>query len=197
MIEFNDISLSFGDKLLFDHFFASVPQEAKCAISGGSGAGKSTLLKLILGYALPDSGRVLINGLPMDEKSVHALRADIAFIPQNIDIPAADGMELLALMGAVQLRKQVHQYLVKLGLEPAILDKSFSKISGGEKQRLIIASVLSLNKKILLMDEPTSALDGNSIRQLLDVVDELEQTTVLSTTHNQTWMAGADQVIAL
>jgi putative ABC transport system ATP-binding protein len=197
MIEFNDISLSFGDKLLFDHFFSSVPQGATCAISGVSGAGKSTLLKLILGYALPDSGRVLINGLPMDEKSVHALRADIAFVPQNIDIPAADGMELLALMGAVKLRKQVHQYLVKLGLEPAILGKNFSKISGGEKQRLIIAGVLSLNKKILLMDEPTSALDGNSIRQLLDVVDELEQTTVLSTTHNQTWMAGADQVIAL
>jgi polar amino acid transport system ATP-binding protein/putative ABC transport system ATP-binding protein len=94
-------------------------------------------------------------------------------------------------------RPQVEQYALKLGLEVQITEQPFTIISGGQKQRLVMAICFALDKSILLMDEPTASLDEDSIQMLLHTVGQMKDRTILSASHNQTWMNAVPQKIAL
>jgi polar amino acid transport system ATP-binding protein/putative ABC transport system ATP-binding protein len=91
----------------------------------------------------------------------------------------------------------VEEYLLKLGLEKDFISKDFSKISIGEKQRIIISICLSLDKEIILIDEPTSSLDVGSIKLLTDTIKSLNGKTIISASHNQTWLDSTDKIISL
>lgn len=197
MIEFRSISLSFQDKAIFTDFMAEIKAGEKVSISGPSGRGKSSLLKLVQGYLSPDAGKILIDNEEISQKSIHHLRKKMAWIPQNINLPVNNGQEMVELMDISTNKESIVDYLTKLNLEGDILSKNFSKISGGQKQRIIISIVLSLQKPILLMDEPTSSLDEKSVKRLIELMDSLENTTVLSASHNQTWLDHSDKVIEL
>jgi polar amino acid transport system ATP-binding protein/putative ABC transport system ATP-binding protein len=121
----------------------------------------------------------------------------MAWIPQNINLPVNNGAELVELMEVAKHKESIEQYLKMLDLEGAILDQDFSTISGGQKQRIVISIVLSLGKPIVLMDEPTSSLDERAIANLLEVVNTLKNTTLVSASHNKTWLDHSDKVIEL
>lgn len=197
MIEFRDICLSFQGKQIFKNFSDQIHAGAKISVKGASGRGKTTLLKLIQGYLIPDSGKIIIGSEEINSNSIHHLRKNMAWIPQNINLPVNTGTELIELMQCVKHEEFIHHYLKMLDLEAEILDKDFSKISGGQKQRIVIAVVLSLGKPILLMDEPTSSLDQVSIDNLLRVLSSLENTTIVSASHNKSWLDHSDKVIEL
>ncbi len=197
MIKFDNISLSFQGKVIFNDFNATV-QKGKCfSISGESGRGKSTLLKLVQGYVSPDNGKILIDEEEINHKTIHSLRKKMAWIPQNINLPVNNGEDLIDLLSISEQRDKVQAFLGKLDLDSDILKKDFSKISGGQNQRIVISAVLSLNRPIVLMDEPTSSLDEKSIKRLVDVIDVLEGTTILAASHNKTWLDHSDKVIEL
>jgi polar amino acid transport system ATP-binding protein/putative ABC transport system ATP-binding protein len=197
MIEFRNISLFFQEKTIFENFSAEIPSGAKISISGASGRGKSSLLNLIQGYMIPDSGEVWIDDEEISTKSIHTLRRKMAWVPQNINLPVSNGSALVELMESGKKMELVDHYLKMLDLEAEILDKDFSKISGGQKQRIVISVVLSLGKPILLMDEPTSSLDEKSISKMLQVLNSLDNTTVVSASHNKTWLDHSDKIIEL
>ena len=121
----------------------------------------------------------------------------MAWIPQNINLPVNNGEALIELMNLSEYNSLLHHFLDKLDLNANFLKKDFSKISGGQKQRIVISTVLSLQRPIVLMDEPTSSLDEKSIKRLVEVIESLNDTTILAASHNKTWLDHSDNVIAL
>ncbi|HKL37761.1 MAG TPA: ATP-binding cassette domain-containing protein, partial [Bacteroidales bacterium] len=84
-----------------------------------------------------------------------------------------------------------------LGLSESILKKNLDEISGGQKQRLAIASAVLLDKALLILDEPTSSLDGKSIQKAADLIFPQKDLTVLSTSHNKWWIEQSDKTYNL
>jgi ABC-type multidrug transport system ATPase subunit len=196
MIEFQDISLSLDGKMIFDRFSASIEKGDKVSISGGSGRGKTSLINIILGYLQPDDGEICIDGKPLAQ-NIQEARNKIAWVPQNVNLPAKNGNELIELMQLSGGKKLIAHYLQELGLEEKVLIKDFEKVSIGQKQRIVISIVLALQKPILLLDEPTASLDEKSIHRLIRVIRGLHASTIISATHNPLWLQHSDKVIEL
>ncbi|MCY1720024.1 ATP-binding cassette domain-containing protein [Prolixibacteraceae bacterium Z1-6] len=197
MIHFENISLSFSEKIIFDNLTITINQGEKICLSGPSGRGKSTLLNLLQGYVLPNKGKIIINGKVLNDSTIREIRKQIISIPQNINLPVKNGMELVELLEISQNLHAIKEYNQKLDLESDILIKDFAKISGGQKQRLLISICLSQPKDIILMDEPTSSLDDKSIELLINVIGELKGRTIISASHNQLWAKSSDKIIEL
>jgi len=197
MIELRNIFLSFQETTVFNDFSFSVKKGENVCISGPSGKGKSSVLKMIQGYLLPDRGEIMVGGLILDKYNIKSIRSRLAYVPQNVHLPVASGKELLTLIGNERKESLAVSFLEQLGLPSRMIERPFDEMSGGQKQRIVIAVCLSLERDILLLDEPTASLDDESIRKLIGVVKRLEDTTVVSASHNEKWSKAADEVIYL
>ncbi len=194
MIKCKDICFSFNQSSLFNHLNLEIRKGEFVSIRGQSGKGKSTLLKMIQGYVIPYSGVIEIEGLSLNIRNIQEIRNRICWIPQNINLPVARAYELIDFLGIEKNSDRINGYVERLGLKTEILKKPFSKISGGQKQRIVIALGLSLQKPIVLLDEPTAHLDDYSIDKLIDVIIEEPGRTILSVSHNHTWLKASDRV---
>lgn len=197
LLKFKNINLSFENQKVIDNLSFDIEKGKVAIISGVSGRGKTSILNLIQGYLVADKGEIEINGIQLSDKTIDEIRKLIAFIPQNINLPVNSGLELIQMMEITANVNSINQYLNELGLENEILSKKFTEISGGQKQRIIIAICLSLDKEIILMDEPTASLDEKSIELLISTIKNLKNKTIISASHNQTWIKNADIVIEL
>jgi cobalt/nickel transport system ATP-binding protein len=176
----------------------SVKKGELFAIIGQNGSGKSTLLNIINALIFPDSGEVLFNGNPVTEKSLSnrnfgiRLRQGMGYIFQNPDIqlfcPTVFDELLFAPLQlnlpfetAVERAEQTLSFL-DLG---HLKDRPVYMLSGGEKKKVAIASVLTLNPDILLIDEPLSNLDPKTQTFFTELILELnrEGKTIIFTTH--------------
>ncbi len=197
MIEFKNVSIHFAEKQLINDLSFFLKKGEHLCLSGGSGAGKSTLLKLLQGYVLPSKGEVFVDNLLITPENIQKIRSAMVYIPQNVNLPVRDGRELADLLYASEKLPQTQSYMEKLGLSAGQISQSFDLISGGEKQRLVVSICLALNKNIILLDEPTSSLDQDSIKKLMGILEEKKETTIVSSSHNQNWIASADKRINL
>ncbi|MBN2777061.1 MAG: ABC transporter ATP-binding protein [Bacteroidales bacterium] len=197
MIEFKTISLSFDDKSIFTDFSVKIEENQHTCFAGASGKGKSTILKLIQGYVLPQKGEIAVNGFVMDSENIYSVRSQLAYIPQNIHLQVDNGSDLVKMLGFEKKQELIVDYFNKLGLTKDFYTRKFDQMSGGQKQRLIVAVCLSLERKILLMDEPTASLDAESTEELMKVVKNLKNKTIVSASHNPIWIQSADKVINL
>ena len=167
VIEFNDVSKSFGDRILIDHLSFRVPPGAIVGIIGPNGAGKSTLFKMIAGREQPDSGDVTIG------KTVK-----IAFVDQSRDaLPdaktvfdtIADGADILTV-GKFEMPARA--YLGRFNFKGADQGKTVGQLSGGERGRLHLCKTLISGGNVLLLDEPSNDLDVETLRALEDALLE-------------------------
>ncbi len=197
MIEALDISLSFNGKPVFSKLSFNIEQGDNVCFSGPSGKGKSTLLKMLQGYVLPDGGALRIAGKELNPVNVRHIRQMMAYIPQNINLPVTNGRELLKMTGVEMNGGLAGDYIEELGMTASMLDRDFAEMSGGQMQRIVVAICLSLDRDIILLDEPTSSLDDESTGRLLSVLNNLENKTVVSASHNHKWLQSAGKVIAL
>jgi cobalt/nickel transport system ATP-binding protein len=183
------------------------------AIVGANGSGKSTLLKMLDGLVFPTSGAIRAFGAPLTEDALEdaAFRRDfrsrVGFVFQEADVQlfCSDASDELAF-GPLQLglprdevERRVHEAAQQLRIEP-LLDRPPYTLSGGEKKRVAIASVLTMQPHVLLLDEPTNALDPRSQVWLLDVLDDWQREgrTVVMATHDLTAAAeSADRIVVL
>ena len=183
------------------------------AVVGANGSGKSTLLKMLDGLVFPTEGEVLAFGAPLTEDALEdpAFRRDfrsrVGFVFQDADVQlfCASVLDELAF-GPLQLglaedevRRRVGDVAEHLRIEK-LLDRPPYSLSGGEKKRVAIASVITMEPRVLLLDEPTSALDPRSQVWLLDVLDEWkrEGRTVVMATHDLSAAAeAADRLVVL
>jgi cobalt/nickel transport system ATP-binding protein len=191
----------------------TIPSGQHVAIVGANGSGKSTLLKMLDGLVFPTSGAISAFGAPLTADALEdpAYRRDfrsrVGFVFQEADVQlfCSDAYDELAF-GPLQLglareevERRVREAAQQLRIEQ-VLDRPPYTLSGGEKKRVAIASVLTMQPHVLLLDEPTNALDPRSQVWLLDVLEEWKQEgrTVVMATHDLSAAAeSADRIVVL
>jgi ABC transport system ATP-binding/permease protein len=180
--ELGDVSMRFGDKLIVKDFSATILRGDKVGLIGPNGAGKTTLLKLILGDLQPTSGSVR-----------RGTRIEVAYFDQmrtalDLDATLADsvspGSEWVETASG---RKHVMSYLADFLFSPARANSPLSTLSGGERNRVLLARLLALPANVLVLDEPTNDLDIDT----LELLEELLQSyagTVFLVSHDRRFL---------
>jgi oligopeptide/dipeptide ABC transporter ATP-binding protein len=183
-------------------------------IIGASGAGKSTLVRLVLGLERPESGRILIDGNDLNEKSTserRSLRMKLQVVFQDPRSSLNPHLSLRSIVEEPLLarghitreerRKRVEQTMVSVGLDPSMQLRKPDALSGGERQRVAIARALITQPEILILDEPVSALDGPIRSQILTLLAEIQANlglTVVLVSHDvRSTQTLADTVLVL
>ncbi|WP_323175108.1 energy-dependent translational throttle protein EttA [Neisseria cinerea] len=167
VIEFVNVSKSFGDKVLIDDLSFKVPAGAIVGIIGPNGAGKSTLFKMIAGKEQPDSGEVKIGQtvkMSLIDQSREGLQNDKTVF-DNI----AEGRDILQVG---QFEIPARQYLGRFNFKGSDQSKIAGNLSGGERGRLHLAKTLLSGGNVLLLDEPSNDLDVETLRALEDALLE-------------------------
>ena len=197
-----------GAKPALDGITLDVQKGEYVAILGANGCGKSTLAKHFNAILLPESGRVLVEGMPTsDEKNLLALRQKVGMVFQNPDnqIVATVVEEDVAFaaenLGVVphEMRRRVDEAMQLAGIY-AYKDKAPHKLSGGQKQRVAIAGVLAMQPDCLVLDEATAMLDPIGRQQVLRTVHRLNREkgiTVVQITHYMEEAAMAGRVVVM
>jgi ATPase subunit of ABC transporter with duplicated ATPase domains len=155
------VAKAYGDNLLFDQLSFSLPPGGLVGVIGPNGAGKTTLFRLITGLEKPDRGAFRVGETVKPayvEQSRDSLRDD-----RTIWEVISDGQELITL-GPRQVNSRA--YCAQFGFTGADQQKKVGVLSGGERNRVLLARVLKSGANLLLLDEPTNDLDVNSIRAL-------------------------------
>ncbi|OLO03104.1 energy-dependent translational throttle protein EttA [Salinicola socius] len=161
VIEFQDVSKRFDEKMLFDNLSFRVPPGAIVGIVGGNGAGKSTLFKLIAGNEQPDSGEVVL-GETVDVAYVEQLR-DHFDNTQTVWEAVSGGQDILNING---YEVSSRAYVGRFNFKGTDQQKRLSDLSGGERGRLQLAQTLKQAANVLLLDEPSNDLDIETLRAL-------------------------------
>ena len=197
-----------GAKPALDGITLDIQKGEYVAILGANGCGKSTLAKHFNAILLPESGRVLVEGMPTsDEKNLLALRQKVGMVFQNPDnqIVATVVEEDVAFaaenLGVEphEMRRRVDEAMQLAGIY-AYKDKAPHKLSGGQKQRVAIAGVLAMQPDCLVLDEATAMLDPIGRQQVLRTVHRLNREkgiTVVQITHYMEEAAMAGRVVGM
>ena len=197
MLNINKLNFSYSDlPVLQDISFEIQPTE-KVAIIGPNGSGKSTLIKLISGLLFPSEGEIKISGNLISEWDRKTMAQKMAYVPQSVDIKFSFSVYDVVAMGRfphsenlimhnLKSEEIILKAIKRMGLEN-LKSRNFSELSGGEKQRTVIASALAQQSDLLLLDEPTSALDFKHQQEIFMLLKDLckqEGKTVLVVTHD-------------
>ena len=174
VIEFHNVTKSFGDRVLIDNLSMNIPAGAIVGIIGPNGAGKSTLFKLIAGKEQPDSGNVVIGQT-----------VKMAFVDQHRDALANDktvwedvsgGLDMINI-GKFQMASRA--YCGRFNFNGQDQQKKVGMLSGGERGRLHLAKTLIQGGNVLLLDEPSNDLDVETLRALEDALLEYAGTVLV------------------
>lgn len=195
-------------KRAIDDISLSIEEGEFVCILGKNGSGKSTLAKCLNALLLPTKGDVLINGMnTKDESKTIEIRKNIGMAFQNpdnqivasiVEEDIAFGMENLCI-DSETMDKRIDESLDCLGIKDLRYSIT-SKLSGGQKQKVSMASILSMKSKIIVLDEPTSMIDKNGRNDLLDRVKKLninEKVTIILISHYIDEISYADRVVVL
>ena len=174
VIQFNDVSKAYGDKLLFEHLSFVLPPAGIVGVIGPNGAGKTTLFRLIMGLEQPDNGEITIGEtvklayVDQQHKSIDPEKT----VFQTI----ADGSDWIRL-GKRDVNARA--YVSRFNFTGADQEKLCGILSGGERNRLHLALTLKEQANVLLLDEPTNDVDVNTIRALEEGLENFSGCAVV------------------
>ena len=172
--ELRDVSLNFGEKIIVRDFSATILRGDKVGLIGPNGAGKTTLLKLILGELQPTSGAVR-QGSKIEVAYFDQMRSTL-----NLDATLADtispGSEWVEFAGQ---RKHVMSYLNDFLFSPERANSPVRTLSGGERNRVLLARLFALPANVLVLDEPTNDLDIDTLELLEELLQSYKGTVFL------------------
>ena len=188
----------------------TVPRGARVGVVGVTGRGKSTLLDILMGLLAPDKGRLMIDGVEIDESNRRAWQRHIAHVPQSIFLTDATVTENIALgvrQGEIDLARvrraaeqaQIAQTIEEweLGYDTVVGERGV-RLSGGQRQRIGIARALYKQADVLVFDEATSALDTETERLVMDSINGLDRhLTIFIIAHRRSTLAGCSSIIEL
>jgi sulfate-transporting ATPase len=167
VIEFNNVSKAYGDRLLIDNFSFKVPPGAIVGIIGPNGAGKSTMFRMITGKEQPDSGEVMIG---KTVKIAHVDQARDSLQNDKTVFDAISGGNDILTVGKYETPARA--YIGRFNFKGGDQQKIVGQLSGGERGRLHLAQTLIAGGNVLLLDEPSNDLDVETLRALEDALLE-------------------------
>ncbi len=197
MLRIKELSVKIEEKTILDNVAFQIKKGEFISIIGPNGAGKSTLLKAVLGLIPFHRGEVWLKGQNLRAIERKALSQLITLIPQETHLQFDYSVQDLILMGrfpyveywgnySEQDYKVSHEIMDRLNLN-YLSDRSYNSLSGGEKQRVLIARALAQDTDIIMLDETLSFLDLNhqvEIMNLLKDINQQEHKTILIISHN-------------
>lgn len=193
---------------VFENLSLDISRGEFVAILGHNGSGKSTLAKCFNAINIPESGEVLVDGIPTnDESRLLDIRQRAGMVFQNPDnqivatVVEEDVAFALENMGvpSEEIRQRVDETLKIVGMYD-YREHAPHKLSGGQKQRVAIAGVLAMRPKCILLDEPTAMLDPKGRREVINTVKRLNReqgVTIVLITHYMEEAAEADRVVVM
>jgi len=196
LIRARAVTFGYGPAPLFERLSFEVPEGGALAVLGANGSGKSTILRLLAGLLAPQAGEVLLDGTSMHALAPHERALRVAYVPQGIDPLMPFTVRETVLMGRYahlcgrwerEIDREVARRAIAAMRLEAVADRPLSQISGGERQRAVIASALAQEAPVLLFDEPTTALDVRARVEAMTLIERLrleERRTVVLVTHD-------------
>lgn len=196
IVEVNDVSVTLGSVQALKGVSVAVERGEFLGVIGPNGAGKTTLLRTISGVLEPSSGTVAVEGHPMSRLSSKAGSRLVAVVPQETNLAFDFEVRDVVEMGRTPYRRRVE---IESGGEEAIVERAMERtetrqfanrsigtVSGGERQRVLLARALAQDTPVLLLDEPTASLDINHQIRTLELVKSLveEGKTVMAPIHD-------------
>lgn len=208
-IEFRDVSFDYGaaERPTLDRIAFKVAPGEMVALAGPSGSGKTTLVNLLPRFFDPTGGAILLDGVPISDYDVHALRSQMAMVSQDV-VLFNDTIAANVAYGQTPDRARVQAALEAANLADAVAampDGLYTivvgngmRLSGGQRQRLAIARAIYKDAPILILDEATSALDSESERHVQAALERLmEGRTTLVIAHRLSTIERADRILVL
>jgi len=190
LLEIKNLRYAAGDKKILDEFSLSIESSEVHALLGTNGTGKSTLAYVIMGCDgyKPASGEILFNGKTIDELKIHE-RAQLGITMAWQEPVRFEGINVRNYLTLKSKETDPSVYLEMVGLHPELylhrmVDKS---LSGGERKRIELASILALHPKLAILDEPDSGIDMLSTQDIINVINLFKKngSSVLLITHRE------------
>ncbi|MDR3668542.1 MAG: ATP-binding cassette domain-containing protein [Ignavibacteriaceae bacterium] len=198
MVKVSNLTKSFGDNLVLDDISLDVKTGENAVVFGRSGTGKSVLLKCIVKLLIPDAGEILVDGKnvhSLKEKDLNELRKEIGFlfqgsalydsmsVKENLEFPLIRNKKE---MSSEERDEKIKQVLKAVDLEN-VIDKMPDELSGGMKKRIGLARTIITEPKLILYDEPTTGLDPITVKEISELIKELQKdlnVTSIIVTHD-------------
>ncbi len=193
MLKIENLTFSYHNKILIENISFNVAKGEFVGIIGPNGSVKTTILKNIYRALTPDSGKILLDGEDVAKMSHKTSAKKMAVVGQELDLTFDFLVEEIVAMGRHPHKKLfdidnendkliIKNALIALGIED-LQKRSYLNLSGGEKQRVIIARAITQESNFLILDEPTNHLDINYQLQIFELIKSLN-VTVLSAIHD-------------
>lgn len=202
MIEIDNVSKSFEDKVLFTNLNLKIENGEFVIFSGPSGCGKTTLLNMIGAIEPIDSGAILVDGINIQKrtKQLHYYKYKLGLLFQNFALVENKTVKenLNFVRKECQSGVSIEQALEMVGIVDKLHRKVYT-LSGGEQQRVALARLMIKKCEIILADEPTGSLDKKNAEAVLDIIKQLHSQgkTVIMVTHDEELKKRGERIIHL
>lgn len=209
VIEFQDVSFAYEEGVpVLDGISLKVPRGKTVAVVGASGGGKSTLLRLLCGFYRPQQGKILIEGVALDDWNLEAMRARFSYVSQHSYLFPVSVGENIAMgksgAGEAEIRRAAEAANASGFIEEfpekynTLTGERGTRLSGGQIQRIAIARAILKDAPVLLLDEATSALDVQAETDVQKALDKLaEGRTTLVVAHRLSTIKNADYIVVV
>lgn len=205
MLEVKNICFTRDNKKILDDVSLNIETDKFVAITGPNGSGKSTLAKIIMGIEKPDSGKVILDGVDVTNKSIdERAKLGIGFaFQQPVKFKGLTVKDLIEIASNNTISmKEACDYLAEVGLcaKEYINRQIDSKLSGGELKRIEIAMTIARKSALTIFDEPEAGIDLWSFNNLIDIFEKIKKEnnrTILAITHQERILNIADEIILL
>ena len=207
-IEMSHVSFKYEEDgpLILDDLSIHIREGEYVAIVGKSGCGKSTILRLLMGFETPQIGAITYDGINLNELDPGSLRRNIGTVLQNGSLFSGDIFANITISAPWLTLKDAWEAARMAGMEETInempmgmhtlISEGSGGISGGQKQRLMIARAIAPKPKILMLDEATSALDNITQKIVSDSLEQLKCTRIV-VAHRLSTIRNCDRIIVL
>lgn len=196
-----NVSVNRGNRLVLENVSLSVKKGECIALYGANGAGKTTLLTLINGLLFCRNGKVIIGGTIVSPKTARQIRIITGYVPQNFDVDyrvpiLSKTVVLSGCYGKIGLFNYPDQTMVKKTYQlmetfeiSHVFNRPFGQISGGERQKVMIARAMAQEPEILLLDEPFSSISQVSKNKIIEIIKKFHKEkgfTIFLVSHEKT-----------
>lgn len=188
IISVSDLSFGYDSKRkVLENINFQLKKGDSVGLVGANGVGKSTLLRILVGLNTGFQGDVMVNNIPLEKKNLKTIRKNIGYVFQDADsqLFMSTVFDDVAFaprnygMSEAEVNEKTMEALKVVHIEQ-LKDKQIYKLSGGEKKLASIATILSTEPDVILMDEPSVALDPKNRRNLINILNRLNQAKIIA-----------------